>query len=109
MAAITEDEITTTTAYTVRFAYGHLSPKRFRDAVALVKGIDGRRDSHYYDPSSPDAKRTGYVANTDAETSTAKYDGASRTWTVTIAAHGDGALADLRIAVSSYDAIVERA
>ena len=108
MAAITEDQITPGAAYTVRFDHG-LSAKRFRDAVALVKGINGKRDSYYYDPSHPDATRSGYVANTDAEVSTAKYDPASRTWTVPIAAPGDSAQSDLQTAARAYDALVDRA
>lgn len=83
--ALTRDEITAGGTYTVRFAYGQLSPKRFRDAVNYVRGIKSY------------------------EGSTSSYDAATRTWTVTLAAGAQRALADLRAVACAYDGIVERA
>lgn len=102
--ALTEDEITAGQTYTVTID-GSLSGKRFRDAVALIKGINGRLVGLVYDPQNPAAYRTGYVES--KETATATYDGATRAWTVMIPAGGGYPLADLRSLVHAYDAEVE--
>lgn len=104
--ALTETEITAGAAYTVRIDRSALSGKRFSDAVALVKGIDGQRADYVYDPQDPAALATGYVRNEDPETATATYSGTSRAWTVTIPAAGGRALSDLRAAVTAYGAAV---
>ena len=107
--ALTRDEITAGATYTVRFGHG-LSDKRFHDAVSLVKNIDGMRETHVYDPGHPDANATtGYRRNDDPATASAKYDGAAKTWTVTIPASGGRPLSDLQNAAHAYDAVVERA
>ncbi len=105
--ALAETEITADAAYAVRFERG-LSAKRFRDAVALVKGIDGQRNEYVYDPENPAASNVGYVRNDDPASATANFDAASKTWTVTIPAAGGRALSDLQTAARAYDAIVER-
>lgn len=82
---MTATDITAGATYTVHFEHGKLSHKRFNDAVALVRGI-GR-----YEGSSAD------------------YDTATRTWTVTLDPEANRALADLQNAVDAYGAIAERA
>lgn len=81
---MTDTDITPGATYTVRFEHGKLSAKRFRDAVALVKGIK------------------------EYEGSTAEYDAATRTWTVTLDPAAQRALWDLQTAEHAYGAIVER-
>ena len=82
--SLTEDQITAPGTYAVRFEYGELSSKRFRDAVNLVKGI-GKLDD-----------------------TTAAYDGDSKTWTVTLPEDSFRGLMDLRATQRAYHAIVER-
>ena len=79
------ETITPGATYTVRFAFGKLSPKRFRDAVALVKGIG------------------------EYEGSSAEFDSIAKVWTVTLAPEAQRALWDLQTAQSAYGAVVENA
>lgn len=104
--SLTGDEITKGRTYAVTLDR-HLSAKRFRDAVSLVKGIDGQHEDCVYDPQNPKAYRTGYVDNEDPARAAAKYDGTAKTWTVTIPAAGGKALSDLRALASAYDAAVD--
>lgn len=82
---MTDTDITPGATYTVHFRFGKLSPKRFRDAVALVKGIG------------------------EYEGSSAEFDAITKTWTVILAPEAQRALWDLQTAVSAYGAIAERA
>ena len=101
--SLTGNEITASRTYTVTLDES-LSHKRFRDAVALVKGINGRVVGLVYDPASPKAYKTGYCESTD--TAASSYDSATRTWTVTIPDGGGYPLADLRALASAYGAEV---
>jgi hypothetical protein len=82
--SLTEDQITGGRTYAVTIDRT-LSPKRFRDAVALVKQI-GVRPEH-----------------------TAKYDSATRTWAVTLPSDSVNGLHELRTLVHAYDTGVEPA
>lgn len=83
--ALTREEITAGAAYTVRFEYGSLSPKRFRDAVKLVKTLN---------------QRPGTAS---------RYDSASKTWRVELPDDSVAGLYDLQTLAYIYNADVERA
>lgn len=69
-------------AYTVRFEYGQLSAKRFKDAVKLVKEIDGYQGT------------------------TSQFDTDARAWTVTLAPDAQGPLSDLHTLATIYHAVI---
>ncbi len=104
---LTRDEITAGASYTVRLARD-LSSKRKGDALKLVKGIGGQRETHVYDPAHPDAHAaTGFRRNDDPACATSRYNPVTRTWAVTIPAAGGHALSALRSLADAYDAAVE--
>jgi hypothetical protein len=93
--------------YTVRMDPG-LSDKRFRDAVQLVKGINGIWDEWAYDPQHPGANATtGYVRNDCADPASSSYDADTKTWTVVIPRNARSASVDLAALIDSYHATVE--
>lgn len=83
--SLTRDEITAGAAYTVRLDSKQLSPKRFGDAVKLVKGLNDRPET------------------------TAAYNGQTHAWTVTLPADSVGGLHDVQVLAYTYEADVERA
>lgn len=104
--SLTSEQITAGKTYTVALDKQRLSFKRFNDAVALVKGIDGRTENRAYDPQDPAATPAGYVKIDNPVPAVSEYDGATRTWTVTVPARSIRILSDLRSLVSAYSAEV---
>ena len=82
--ALTREEIIAGAAYTVRFEYGSLSAKRFRDAVKLVKELNKK------------------------EGTSSRYDADAKTWHVELPDDSLHGLADLRTLAYIYNAEVER-
>lgn len=81
--ALTREEITAGATYTVRIDRHELSVKRFNDAVKLVKGLNERPET------------------------TARYDGATRSWAVTLPADSVGGVNDVQVLAYIYNATVE--
>lgn len=104
--SLTGEQITAGKTYTVRIDKRALSFKRGNDAVALVKGINGTVEDVIYDPENPAAMRTGYVKVENPIPAVSEYDGAARTWAVTVPAGSIRVLSDLRTLAGAYSAEV---